>query len=79
MLTGVGWVDFPVYSYSNDSPWSSTCTGSSPIWPAVLTGGHPGVSGGVSPWAVGTLKHPRQALKAAITANRCTSTGMRVR
>jgi predicted lipoprotein with Yx(FWY)xxD motif len=59
MLTGVGWVDFPVYSYSNDSPWSSTCTGSCAIvWPAMLTSGHPGVSGGVSPGAVGTLNTP---------------------
>ena len=44
MLTGIGWLDFPVYSYSNDEPGSSACTGAcARAWPPVLTSGMPGI------------------------------------
>jgi predicted lipoprotein with Yx(FWY)xxD motif len=58
MFTGVGWVDFPVYSYSKDSPGHSACaTGPcARAWPAMLTSGRPGVSRGLSPRKVGTLR-----------------------
>ena len=59
MFTGVGWIDFPVYSYSKDTPWHSACTGSCAIsWPAMLTSGIPGVSHGLPPWKVGLLRSP---------------------
>jgi predicted lipoprotein with Yx(FWY)xxD motif len=57
MFTPVGWEDFPVYSYSKDTPWHSACTGSCAIaWPAVLTSGAPGLSHGLWPQSVGTLR-----------------------
>ena len=44
MLTGIGWLDFPVYSYSNDEPGSSACTGAcARAWPPVLTSGMPDI------------------------------------
>jgi predicted lipoprotein with Yx(FWY)xxD motif len=59
MMTGVGWIDFPVYSFSKDSPWHSACTGScARAWPAVLTSGRPGLSGGLSARGLGTLRTP---------------------
>jgi len=60
MLTGVGWIDFPVYSYSKDSAAQSACTGGSCAlaWPAVLTSGTPGVSSGLSASKVATLSTP---------------------
>ena len=57
MFTGGGWTDIPVYSYSKDTPWHSACTGSCAIaWPPVLSSGTPGVSRGVWPQRVGTLR-----------------------
>lgn len=59
MLTGVGWVSFPVYSYSRDSSSRSRCAGScARAWPAMLTQGRPGLSGGLSPGRLGTLRTP---------------------
>ncbi len=60
MFTGVGWLNFPVYSYSKDSATQSACTrGSCALaWPAVLTSGTPGVSNGLSASEVGTLSTP---------------------
>jgi predicted lipoprotein with Yx(FWY)xxD motif len=59
MLTGAGWLDFPVYSFSKDSPFRSACTGScARTFPPVLTSGLPGVSGGLRPWDLGTLRTP---------------------
>jgi predicted lipoprotein with Yx(FWY)xxD motif len=56
MLTGVGWINFPVYTYSKDSSSKSTCTSAcARYFPPVLTSGTPGVSGGASERKVGTL------------------------
>ena len=59
MLTGIGWLDFPVYSYSKDTPGHSACKGSCALaWPGMLTSGTPGVSGGLSAAKLGTLHTP---------------------
>jgi predicted lipoprotein with Yx(FWY)xxD motif len=60
MLTLDGWVNFPVYSFSNDTPTHSACTTGScaRFWPAVLTSGTPAVSGGVVASEVSTLQTP---------------------
>ena len=59
MLTAIGWVDFPLYGYSKDTPGHSDCTGAcARAWPAMLTSGTPGVSGGLSPTNLGTLRTP---------------------
>jgi predicted lipoprotein with Yx(FWY)xxD motif len=48
MLTGIGYKDFPVYTYSNDSLTSSACTGAcARLWPPLLTSGRPAVGKGV--------------------------------
>ena len=63
MFTGVGWINFPVYSYSKDTAGQSACArGSCALaWPAVLTSGTPGVSSGLSASQVGTLSTPNGA------------------
>jgi predicted lipoprotein with Yx(FWY)xxD motif len=59
MLTGAGWINFPVYSYSKDSSSRSACTGwCARYFPPMLTSGTPGVSGGLSASHVGTLSVP---------------------
>jgi len=59
MLTGAGWVAFPVYSYSKDTPGHNACTGACAIvWPAMLTSSSPAVSSGVSGGQVCTLSTP---------------------
>jgi predicted lipoprotein with Yx(FWY)xxD motif len=59
MLTAIGWVDFPVYTYSKDAPRHSACQGSCAFaWPGMLTAGTPGLSGGLSPSKLGTLHTP---------------------
>jgi predicted lipoprotein with Yx(FWY)xxD motif len=47
-LTGAGWVNFPVYTFSADSPSSSACAASvacARAWPPVITSGGPGWTG----------------------------------
>lgn len=62
MLTAIGWADFPLYGYSKDTPGHSDCTGAcARAWPAMLTSGTPGVSGGLSPANLGTLRTPNGA------------------
>jgi predicted lipoprotein with Yx(FWY)xxD motif len=57
MFTGIGWKAFPVYSYSKDSPSSSTCTGSCAVaWPPVLTTSRPGVGKSLTASEVGSIK-----------------------
>jgi len=58
MNTGIGTINFPVYSYSKDSPGHSACaTGTcARAWPLVLTSGTPGLSGGLSAASVSTLR-----------------------
>jgi predicted lipoprotein with Yx(FWY)xxD motif len=61
MLTGVGWLNFPVYSYSSDVPFSgsSACTGAcARLYPPVLTSGYPGVTSASMSEKVGTLTVP---------------------
>lgn len=60
MNTSFGWIDFPVYGYSKDTPGQSACSSVSCAlaWPAVLTSGTPGVSNGLSEAKVGTLRTP---------------------
>jgi predicted lipoprotein with Yx(FWY)xxD motif len=61
MLTLDGWVNFPVYSFSNDTPKHSACGNGACArqWPAVLTSGTPGVTNGVSAAKVSTLVTPQ--------------------
>jgi predicted lipoprotein with Yx(FWY)xxD motif len=59
MFTGVGWINFPVYSYSRDTARHSRCAGAcARAWPPVLTSGLPGLSGGLSPRRLATLRNP---------------------
>ncbi len=59
MQTGIGWVNFPVYSYSMDTAGHSACLGLCAIaWPPMLTSGTPGVTKGLSAREVGTLSGP---------------------
>ncbi len=59
MLTGVGWINFPVYTYSKDTSKRSACTGAcARYFPPVLTSGTPGVSGRLSERRVGKIKGP---------------------
>ena len=48
-LTGIGWVNFPVYTFSGDlGSYTTTCTAISACaraWPPVYTSGSPGYSG----------------------------------
>jgi predicted lipoprotein with Yx(FWY)xxD motif len=47
--TGVGWINFPVYTFSGDQPYAySSCSASAACqraWPSVLTSGSPGDQG----------------------------------
>jgi predicted lipoprotein with Yx(FWY)xxD motif len=57
MLTGIGWKDFPVYSYTKDTATASNCTGPCAIgWPPLLTNGSPAIEGGAAAADVGKLK-----------------------
>jgi predicted lipoprotein with Yx(FWY)xxD motif len=61
MLTGVGWINFPVYSYSKDRKYSghSNCTGAcARAWPPVLTSGKVGVTYWRLQHGAGTLHTP---------------------
>ena len=58
-LTGVGWVNFPVYTFSGDSPYyraacadDATCARA---WPPLLTSDVPGHSG-ISGYGIGTIR-----------------------
>jgi predicted lipoprotein with Yx(FWY)xxD motif len=59
--TVAGWVNFPLYTFSGDQPYSwAACTASSACrraWPPVLTSGGPGRSG-VPAWGIGELSIP---------------------
>jgi predicted lipoprotein with Yx(FWY)xxD motif len=61
-MTGVGWVDFPLYSFSADQSYGfATCSASAACaraWPPALTSGGPGRSGGVPAWGIGELGIP---------------------
>jgi predicted lipoprotein with Yx(FWY)xxD motif len=60
--TGIGWVNFPVYTFSGDQPYGwAACSASAACaraWPSVLTSGGPGRGGGVPAWAIGELGIP---------------------
>ena len=65
MLVPIGWIDFPVYSYSKDTSTHSACRRNCAIaWPAVLTSGTPGLSKGLSVSSLGTL-HTPEGLQAS--------------
>jgi predicted lipoprotein with Yx(FWY)xxD motif len=56
MSTGIGTINFPVYSYSKDTGVHSACSGLCAVnWPPVLTSGTPGVTSGLLEANVGTL------------------------
>ena len=56
MFTGIGWEQFPVYSYSKDTGSTSNCTGACAVgWPPVLSNGTPAVEGGASSGSVTTI------------------------
>jgi predicted lipoprotein with Yx(FWY)xxD motif len=61
-MTGIGWVDFPLYTFSADQPYGwATCSASASCaraWPSALTSGGPGRSGGVPAWGIGELGIP---------------------
>ena len=63
-MTGIGWVNFPVYTFSGDAPYyraacsaSATCARA---WPPLLTSGVPGHTG-VSGYGSRRDPHPRLA------------------
>lgn len=59
-LTGIGWVNFPVYTFSGDLSDYAVCSISASCaraWPPVLTSGGPGRSG-VPSWGVGETYIP---------------------
>jgi predicted lipoprotein with Yx(FWY)xxD motif len=58
MNTGIGTINFPVYSYSKDTSTHSACaTGAcARAWPLVLTSGTPGLARGLSAKNVATLR-----------------------
>jgi predicted lipoprotein with Yx(FWY)xxD motif len=58
MNTGIGTINFPVYSYSKDTAKHSACaTGAcARAWPLVLTSGTPGLSNGLSAKNVSALR-----------------------
>jgi predicted lipoprotein with Yx(FWY)xxD motif len=61
LLTGIGWVKFPLYTFSGDSSYGTTCAGNSACaraWPPAYTNGTPGNSG-VPAGAIGTTSLPR--------------------
>jgi predicted lipoprotein with Yx(FWY)xxD motif len=61
MLTGIGWLDFPVYKYSKDKKFGGTsaCTHTcARLWPPMLTSGFPGVSTASMAAKVNTLGAP---------------------
>ena len=59
MSTGIGTLNFPVYSYSKDTAAHSACNGLCAVnWPPVLTSGTPGVTKGLVEARVGTLRSP---------------------
>ena len=58
--TGAGWINFPVYTFSADSPGYSVCSASAACaraWPPVITSGAPGWTG-VPPSQIGGLGIP---------------------
>jgi predicted lipoprotein with Yx(FWY)xxD motif len=56
MQTAIGYKDFPVYTYSNDSRTSSTCYGfCAHAWPPLLTSSLPTVTRGVNSGDVSTI------------------------
>jgi predicted lipoprotein with Yx(FWY)xxD motif len=61
-MTGIGWVYFPLYTFSADQPYGwATCSASASCaraWPSALTSGGPGRSGGVPAWGIGELGIP---------------------
>jgi predicted lipoprotein with Yx(FWY)xxD motif len=54
MLTGVGWINFPVYTRA------AACTGACAlVWPYTLTSGVPGAGHGVSAGQIGAVQTPQ--------------------
>jgi predicted lipoprotein with Yx(FWY)xxD motif len=60
MLTGIGWVNFPLYTFTGDGADQATCTALSACaraWPPAYTNGSPG-SSGVPASGIGTVAVP---------------------
>ena len=60
LLTGIGWVNWPVYTFSGDSSYGTTCAQNAACaraWPPAYTNGTPGNSG-VPAGAIGTTGLP---------------------
>ncbi len=54
MMTGVGWINFPVYTRA------AACTGACAlVWPYTLTSGVPGAGRGVSARRIGAVQTPQ--------------------
>jgi predicted lipoprotein with Yx(FWY)xxD motif len=57
MLTGIGWENFPVYTYSSDTTGTSNCTGQCAVgWPPLVTNGTPALEGSLATADFTTLK-----------------------
>jgi predicted lipoprotein with Yx(FWY)xxD motif len=61
MNTGIGTINFPVYSYSSDTSTHSACAvgACARAWPLVLVNGTPGLGRGLSAANVTTLRTPK--------------------
>jgi predicted lipoprotein with Yx(FWY)xxD motif len=60
-MTGVGWINFPVYTFSGDQSYGGSCLANAACaraWPPVRTNGTPGTSGGVPGSAIGEFGSP---------------------
>ena len=74
MNTGIGTINFPVYSYSKDTPAHSACAvgACARAWPLMLTSGTPGVWVACRP-AMSLPCAPPRAPRSATRGIRCTS------
>ena len=65
MMTGVGWINFPVYTRA------AACTGACAlVWPYTLTSGVPGAGPGVSTGQIGAVQTPQGSCRSPTGSQR---------
>jgi predicted lipoprotein with Yx(FWY)xxD motif len=66
MQTAIGFLPFPVYSYSKDGKRTSRCNGAcARAWPPVITSGRPGLAAGLSPGRLSVLRRSGGLIQAS--------------